>query len=36
MKPLTLLHEYCKAAALGADKRIDLVDFPDHGSAAQS
>jgi hypothetical protein len=30
MEPLTLLHEYCKAAALRAEHRIDLVNFTDH------
>jgi len=28
MKPLTLLHEYCKAAAFGADKRGSLRAAP--------
>jgi len=30
MEPLTLLHEYCKAAALGAEHRVNLIDFSDH------
>jgi hypothetical protein len=36
MEPLTLLHEYYKAAALRAEHRIDLVNLADHGSASQS
>jgi hypothetical protein len=34
MEPLTLLHEYYKAAALRAEHRIDLVNLADHGRPA--
>jgi len=36
MEPLTLLHEYCKAAAFRTDHGVDLVDLPDQGSASPS
>jgi hypothetical protein len=36
MEPLTLLHEYYKAAALRAEHRINLVNLADHGRASQS
>ena len=36
MEPLTLLHEYCKAAELGTDHGVDFIDLPDHGSASPS
>jgi hypothetical protein len=30
MEPLTLLHEYCKAATIGTDHRVNLVYLPNH------